>query len=1349
MRHSHGDFAGLRYYRSPAAKGNKPWGFRRRLAIELLESRNLLAAVDVVAGDLVITDSTGTTNDALTIVSDAVNQRFEISDPGNLITTTIPNATGSGTNTVQVPFAAVTGSQALVNTLGGTDSVVIGGEFGVGVTIDGGDGTDTVNFNSDTSFAANRSLLAMAETINVGAGADIVTWGTGAITVTADNIEIDATATLVSDSTVTLKAQSAIRAISIGTEIFSASELSLTDSELDRITAGTVQIGHAAGGPIRVHNAITHANDLSLTSADEIRFIQSVTMAADKDFTATSTSTTQRIFFTTPDSDIVTSGTGTILLDAARSIQMVVPGSSLSTENGGITLLGNQAGTAATSAPAIEAVNATITSTGTGNILIDGRGFGASAGHDAVRVGDVQSLSTANAPTQGTITIIGTDGLLGVRQEGTITSNSGNITIIGHGGNVGTAHEVYGVRIGGSVVAANGTSISITGIGGTSTSHADGIEVHGSLQSQDGSITLKGTGGQEGSATGNGSRGVAITGSSNPRVTSTTGPILIEGVGGSSPSDDYGVEILATGASAAVAAGGPLSIKATGGTGGNSFGVVINATQTQLAISGSSSLHVTTDSIARGIRGQIDMAGGVTFVPMTPGLPITIGDTDVLTGTQRLGLSNTELFGIYAPTIVIGDATSGNVTVDAAIAPDTNRSRNMELISGGDIIFNANLSTVGFFNPGPPPTGSLLLSPGSNGGVQPLASSTDVTTRFGTTQFPTSFAPDSDLEISIEGTTVDTQYNQLRAIGAVHLTGADLALSGSFVSTLGDVFTIVSANSVSGQFNNLPENCSFVHNGRSLRVNYTATTVTLTDVGQPPTIDVDIAAVSTGEGSAVTNTGTFNDPDGNATATVTASIGTVTQDNALGTWSWSLPTTDGPQGPFDVTITVTDFWCAHDDVTFEYSVDNLPPTADDATFAIDENESAGTLVGTVAAIDPGPDDELSYEVIGGTGQTAFTDDAMTGEISVADPIQLDFETTPSFSLDVRVSDNDGLSDVAVITINLNDLVEAPPTGDAELFGLVWEDFNNDGEVNFGEKAIAGVTIHLSGVDELGQIVSQTQPTDADGFYLFFDLRPGVYTISEGQPSGFDDGQDILGTVDGASAGVLSANDVFSEIVLGQGSVAENYNFGERPAADGGVVVGQTATIGYWQNTNGQALLESLNGGGEVTQLSSWLAMSLPNMYGAGAGANDLTGFDNTKVADFYTALFRRKKKEALQLGLGGPVKTDAQVMAVAFASYVTNETLAGTVAAEYGFLITEHGVGTRTFNVADGGEAFDVVDNTELTVLDLLFATNRHSFNGRLYDEDGDGDADDEWETILRTLANDVYSAINEQGDIL
>jgi hypothetical protein len=321
---------------------------------------------------------------------------------------------------------------------------------------------------------------------------------------------------------------------------------------------------------------------------------------------------------------------------------------------------------------------------------------------------------------------------------------------------------------------------------------------------------------------------------------------------------------------------------------------------------------------------------------------------------------------------------------------------------------------------------------------------------------------------------------------------------------------------------------------------------------------------------------------------------------------------------------------------------------------------------------------------------------------------------------------------------------------SDLQGLVWQDFNNDGTVNFGEKAIEDVAIELTGTDDRGNPVNVSpDTTDSDGIYMFIDLRPGEYKLTESQRASFIDGLDVIGTVNDLPDGDNSVNDMISAITLSlPGSTAENYNFGERPPAGGGVTGGQTATIGFWQNNNGQALIESLNGGAGSTQLASWLAATLPNMYGASAGTNNVSGRTNAQVADFYSDLFRRKKKEAEQLGLGGPVKVDAQIMAVALATYVTNQTLAGMTAASFGFLVSSNGVGTATFNVGNGGEAFDVADNTTLAVLDLLFATNTKSWNGVLYDVDNDGDADDSWETTLRTLANDVYSAINESGDI-
>src|SRR3954452_15828499 len=139
--------------------------------------------------------------------------------------------------------------------------------------------------------------------------------------------------------------------------------------------------------------------------------------------------------------------------------------------------------------------------------------------------------------------------------------------------------------------------------------------------------------------------------------------------------------------------------------------------------------------------------------------------------------------------------------------------------------------------------------------------------------------------------------------------------------------------------------------------------------------------------------------------------------------------------------------------------------------------------------------------------------------------------------------------------------------------MVWRDFNNNGEVDFGEAAIVGVAVELTGLDDRGNAVSRGVTTDANGIYAFSDLRPSNaagYTLHELQPAGYVDGVDSLGAVNGVAVGSDSVNDAFSAVVLPRpGSLAENYNFGERPPSGGGVTSGLTATIGFWQNNNGQ------------------------------------------------------------------------------------------------------------------------------------------------------------------------------------
>ncbi|MBT5037387.1 MAG: S8 family serine peptidase, partial [Rhodospirillaceae bacterium] len=89
------------------------------------------------------------------------------------------------------------------------------------------------------------------------------------------------------------------------------------------------------------------------------------------------------------------------------------------------------------------------------------------------------------------------------------------------------------------------------------------------------------------------------------------------------------------------------------------------------------------------------------------------------------------------------------------------------------------------------------------------------------------------------------------------------------------------------------------------------------------------------------------------------------------------------------------------------------PTVDDQGFSIDENVSAGTVVGTVVASDADADDILSFAITAGNVGSAFTIDAGSGEITVQGA--LDFEALADYALTVSVSDSLLLSDTATVS----------------------------------------------------------------------------------------------------------------------------------------------------------------------------------------------------------------------------------------------------------------------------------------------------------------------------------------------
>jgi hypothetical protein len=121
------------------------------------------------SSNLTVTDSTGK-NDAITLSIDSANSRYVLTDPNNILGTTIASATGNGTHTVNVPFSAVTGGRINFSLLAGTDTIQVNGTS-IPVSIDGGVGTDTINI-TESSASAPVTVINSAGNDNVTVNGD-------------------------------------------------------------------------------------------------------------------------------------------------------------------------------------------------------------------------------------------------------------------------------------------------------------------------------------------------------------------------------------------------------------------------------------------------------------------------------------------------------------------------------------------------------------------------------------------------------------------------------------------------------------------------------------------------------------------------------------------------------------------------------------------------------------------------------------------------------------------------------------------------------------------------------------------------------------------------------------------------------------------------------------------------------------------------------------------------------------------------------------------------------------------------------------------------------------------------
>ena len=112
-------------------------------------------------------------------------------------------------------------------------------------------------------------------------------------------------------------------------------------------------------------------------------------------------------------------------------------------------------------------------------------------------------------------------------------------------------------------------------------------------------------------------------------------------------------------------------------------------------------------------------------------------------------------------------------------------------------------------------------------------------------------------------------------------------------------------------------------------------------------------------------------------------------------------------------------------------------------------------------------------------------------------------------------------------------------GAGSLSGSVFNDINSNGTQEIDEPAIEGNTITLTGVTQSNQAVSLTIQTNAAGQFIFSNLEPGAYTLSQTQPANLIDGSALAGDI-GGTEGINQ----ISNIPLLSGDNGSNYRFTE-------------------------------------------------------------------------------------------------------------------------------------------------------------------------------------------------------------
>ncbi|NNK94476.1 MAG: tandem-95 repeat protein, partial [Desulfobacterales bacterium] len=225
--------------------------------------------------------------------------------------------------------------------------------------------------------------------------------------------------------------------------------------------------------------------------------------------------------------------------------------------------------------------------------------------------------------------------------------------------------------------------------------------------------------------------------------------------------------------------------------------------------------------------------------------------------------------------------------------------------------------------------------------------------------------------------------------------------------------------------------------------------------------------------------------------------------------------------------------------------ENDPVITAGQAFSVSESAANGFLLGNADATDVDTATTLlGWTITGGNTGGVFAIDAATGEITVLNNTNLDFDTTPSYTLSLQVSDGTNSSAIQTVTINVTDVSSAITAGQSY---LVSETDPNDtavgtvlttGDTPASFSITAGNTNSAFAIDNSGNItIADSSAIDYEtltNYTLTIEASDGTTPVSETVTITVTDiNENTVGPVsdsDGATANSVAENGIVGDTV---------------------------------------------------------------------------------------------------------------------------------------------------------------------------------------------------------------------------